>query len=81
MSVPKLDYPSVYGIECRTERRSHRSMFYINIFECSAACRTQDSIFKVFMVLNPELNIDPTARYSRLVFSNAKTNVDPIARN
>ena len=33
------------------------------------------------MVLNPEMNIEPTARYSRLVFSNAKTNVDPIARN
>ena len=56
-------------------------MFYINIFECSAECRTQGSIFKVFMVLNPELNIDPTARYSRLVFLNAKTNVDLIARN
>ena len=35
----------------------------------------------MFMVLNPELNIDPAARYSRLVFSNAKTNADPIARN
>ena len=71
----------MYGVECRAERRSHGSMFYMNIFECSAECRTMSSIFKVFMVLNPELNIDPTARYSRLAFSNAKTNVDPIARN
>ena len=62
----------MYGVECRAERRSHRSMFYMNIFECSAECRTQSSIFKVFMVLNPELNIDPTARYPILVFQKCK---------
>ena len=54
-------------------------MFQMNIFECSADSRIQSSIFKVCMVLNAELNIDPTAQYSRLVFSNAELKVDPIA--
>ena len=35
------------------------------------------------MVLNAELNVDPTARYSRCMFSKVKVelNVDPIARS
>ena len=52
LNVDPIARYSKYGVECRAERRSHRSMFYINIFECSAECRTQSSIFKVSMVLN-----------------------------
>ena len=50
------------------------------VFECRAECRTHSSIFKVCMVLNAELNIDPTARNSRWLFSNAELNVESIAR-
>ena len=64
MSIPQLDIQSVYGVECRAERRSHSSMFKIYIFECLAECRTHSSIFKVFMVLNAELNVDVIAQFS-----------------
>ena len=47
MSNPELDIQSVYGIECRAKRRSHCSMFNMNIFECRAECRTHSSIFQM----------------------------------
>ena len=50
------------------------------VFECRAECRTHSSIFKVCFILNAELNVDLTARYSRCMFSNAELNVEPIAR-
>ena len=74
------DIQSVYAGECIAEYRSHSSIFYMNIFECRAECRTHSSIFKVCMVLNAELNVDPTARCSRYTFSNAEMNIDPIPR-
>ena len=49
------------------------------VFECRAQCRTHSSIFKV-CILNAELDIDPTARNLRWIFSNAELNVEPIAR-
>ena len=55
-------FQSVYGVKCRAERRSQNLMFKMNIFECRAESRTHSSIFVVCMVLNTELNIDPTAR-------------------
>ena len=36
--------------------------------------------FKVCFILNAELNVELTARYSRCMFSNAELNVEPIAR-
>ena len=50
------------------------------VFECRAECRTHSSIFKVCFILNAELNVELTARYSRCMFSNAELNVEPIAR-
>ena len=50
------------------------------VFECRAECRTHSSIFKVCIILNAELNVELTARYSRCMFSNAELNVEPIAR-
>ena len=70
----------MYGVECRGERRSHSSIFKINDFECRAECRTRSSIYNVCMVFNAELNIGPTARIQDECFSNAKLNVEPIAR-
>ena len=49
-------------------------------FECRAECRTHSSIFKVCIILNAELNVELTARYSRCMFSNAELNVEPIDR-
>ena len=74
------DIQSVYGVECRAEYRSHSSIFKISVFVCRAECRTHGSIFKVCLVLNVELNIELTARYSRWIFSNAELKVDPIPR-
>ena len=54
-----------------------QSVFY---FECRAECWTHSSISKVGMVLNAELNIDPTNRNSTWMFSNAELKVEPIAR-
>ena len=48
--------------------------------ECRAECRSHSSILKEFIVLNKELNVDSTVRYSNSVFSNAELNVEPIAR-
>ena len=42
--------------------------------------KTYIMIFKEWFVLNVELNVDLTARYSGRIFSNAELNVDPIAR-
>ena len=42
--------------------------------------RTHSSIFKVCFILNAELNVELTARYSRCMVSNAELNVEPIAR-
>ena len=42
--------------------------------------KTYIFIFKECLVLNVELNVDLTARYSGRIFSNAELNVDPIAR-
>ena len=67
----------MYGVECRAERRSHSSMFNMNIFEGRAECRSQKLDFQ--MILNAELNVDLTARYSRCMFMNAEANVEPIA--
>ena len=50
------------------------------VFECRAECRTHSSIFKVCFILNAELNVELTARYSTCMFSNAELNVEPIAR-
>ena len=69
-----------YDVECRDERRSHSSMFETNVFVCRAEYQTKISIFQVCMILNAELNVDLTARYSRCMFSNAELNVEPIAR-
>ena len=55
----------VYGVECRDERRSHSSVFEINVFVCRAECQTKSSMFQVCMILNAELNVILTARYSR----------------
>ena len=49
-------------------------------FDSRAECRTHSSIFKVCFILNAELNVDLTARYSRCMFSNAELNVETIAR-
>ena len=76
----QLDSQSVYSVECRAERRFHSSIFRMNIFECRTECRSHSSILKVCMVLNKELNVDSTVRYSNWVFSNAELNVEPIAR-
>ena len=46
------------------------------VFECRAECRTHSSIFKVCFILNAELNVELTARYSRCMFSNAELNVE-----
>ena len=62
---PIAAYSSVFGVECRTERRSHSSMFKIYIFENLVECRIHSSIFKLCMVLDAELKTDPTARHSR----------------
>ena len=40
------------------------SIFKMYVFECRAECRTHSSIFKVCFILNAELNVDLTARYS-----------------
>ena len=53
-------------------------MFNMNIFECRAECRTCSSIFKLCMILNAELNADSTARYSRLLVSNAELKSIPL---
>ena len=37
-----------------------------------AECRTHSSIFKVCFILNAELNVELTARYSRHMFSNIR---------
>ena len=37
------------------------------VFECRAECWTQSSIFKVCFILNAELNVELTARYSKCV--------------
>ena len=42
--------------------------------------KTYIMIFKEWLVLNVELKVDLTARYSGRIFSNAELNVDPIAR-
>ena len=42
------------------------------IFERRSECQSQSSIFKVCMDLNSEVNFDPTARYSRRMFSNTE---------
>ena len=76
----QLDIQSVYGVECRAERRSHSSIFRMNIFECRAECRFHSSIFNLCNVLNAELDVDLTTRYSRCMFLNAELNVEPIAR-
>ena len=52
----------------------------MNVFDCRVECRSHCSIFKLCIILNAELNIDPTARNSRWMFSNAELNVEPIAR-
>ena len=49
-------------------------------FRMQAECRTHSSIFKVCFMLNAELNVELTTRYSRCMFSNAELNVEPIAR-
>ena len=49
-------------------------------FRMQSECRTHSSIFKVCFILNAELNVELTARYSRCMFSNAELNVEPIAR-
>ena len=49
-------------------------------FECRDEYRTHSSIFKLCIILNAELNIDPIARNSTYMFSNAELNVEPIAR-
>ena len=41
-------------------------------------CQTHSSIFKVCMLLNAVLKIDPIARYIRWIFWNAELNVEPI---
>ena len=71
ISIPLLDIQSVYGVECRAERLSHSSLFNLNIIECRA---------EVCMILNAELNIYPTVRYFRCMFSNEELNVDLLAR-
>ena len=48
--------------------------------EWRAERRSHSSIFKLCIILNAELNVDLTARYSRCMFSNAELNVEPIAR-
>ena len=55
-------------------------LFETNVFVCRAEYQTKSSIFQVCMILNAELNVDLTARYSRCMFSNAELNVEPIAR-
>ena len=50
------------------------------VFECRAECWTHSSIFKVCFILNAELNVKLTARYSRCMFSNAELNVELTAR-
>ena len=42
--------------------------------------RTHSSKFKLCFILNAELIVELTARYSRCMFSNAELNVEPIAR-
>ena len=59
--------------------KSH-DFFVMNIFECRAECKNHNSTFKVFMVLNAELNVDFIAPYARCMFSNAQLNVEPIVR-
>ena len=59
----------MFYFECRAERRSHSSIFKTYVFECRAECRTHSSIFKVCFILNAELNVELTARYSRCMFS------------
>ena len=80
MSNPYLDIQITYYFKCRTERGSHSSIFKMYVFECRTECRTYSSIFKVCIILNAELNIDPTARNSRWMFSNEELNVEPIVR-
>ena len=80
MSNPHLDIQITYYFKCRTERGSHSSIFKMYVFECRTECRTHSSIFKVCIILNAELNIDPTARNSRWMFSNEELNVEPIVR-
>ena len=55
---------SVHGVECRAECRCHSSIFKVNVFECRAECLPHCSKFKVSLILNAELNVDPTAQYS-----------------
>ena len=76
----QLDIQIVYYFECRAERRSHSSIFKMYVFECRAECRTHSSIFKVCFILNADLNVELTARYSKRMFSNAEMDVEPIAR-
>ena len=70
----------MFYFECRAECWTHSSIFKMYVFECRAECRTHSSIFKVCFILNAELNVELTARYSRCMFSNAELNVEPIAR-
>ena len=58
----------MYYFECRAGRRTHSSIFKMYVFECRAECRTHSSIFKVCIILNAELNVELTARYSRVCF-------------
>ena len=50
------------------------------VFECRAECLSHSSIFKVYICLNADLNVELTARYSKRMFSNAELDVEPIAR-
>ena len=77
----ELNIQSVFGVECSAESRSISLILTIDIFECRAEGRTHSSIFKVRIILNAELNVDLTARYSRWMLLNAELNVEPIARN
>ena len=64
-SIPLLDIQSVYAGECRAEYRSCSLKFKTNIFECRAVCRSYSSLLKVCLVLNAELYVELTGRYSR----------------
>ena len=66
MSNPFLDIQNVYDFECSAEYWSHSSIFKINVFDAVPNVEhIHSSVFIVCMVLNAELNIDPTVRYSK----------------
>ena len=56
------DIPSVFGLVCKAEYRTHSLIFKMNVYECRAECRTDSSIFKFCVVLNAELNVVLIAR-------------------